>query len=108
MSATAVARVSVTVWSVMTGATVVLSVTGPSVPSRGVFFTAKAVFARFAAAARSSSKAMVSMVALTAADANAGAVVSGVAFVTARSVKVATSLPAASSSRLFASVPGTS
>ena len=74
----AVARVRVTVFPLMTGA-VVLSMTGASVPFNGVFFTVKALLAREAAAARSSSKVMTSEAPFAAADANAGAVVSAAA-----------------------------
>ena len=44
-----------------------------SLPPDGVFFTVKALFARFAAAARSLSKVMVSAVPLTDAEENPGA-----------------------------------
>ena len=69
-------------------------------------FTVKALFARFAAAARVSSKVITSAVPSTAADSNAGASVSAVLLVTVSSVKSAVSLPAASSRRLLSSVVG--
>ena len=74
----AVPRVRVTVFPLMTGATVVLSATVASEPPDAVFFTVKALLAREAAAARSSSKVMTREAPFAAADANAGAVVSAV------------------------------
>ena len=103
----AVSSVSVTVLSERTGA-VVLKGTVSGMPSFGVFSTAKAVFARLSALARASSKVRTKDAPSTAADTNAGAVVSGVLFVTGWSVKVAVSLPVASSSRLSESVLGIS
>ena len=71
----AVPRVRVTVFPLMTGA-VALSVTVASEPPDGVFFTVKALLASEAAAARSSSKVMTRDVPFAAADSNEGAVVS--------------------------------
>ena len=70
MDTSAVARVRVTVFPLMTGATVVLSVTVASEPPDGVFFTVKALLASEAAAARSSSKVMTRDVPFAAADSN--------------------------------------
>ena len=94
-------RVRVTVEPLMEG--VPLKVTVASLPPAGVFFTANAPLARFAAAARVSLKVSASDVPSTVAELSVGAVVSdaGVSFVTASSVKLATSLPAASASVLF-------
>ena len=75
VDSTAAASVRVTVRPLMTGA-VALRATSCSLPFRGVFFTPKALFARLAAAARSSLKVIVSDVPSTAADETVGAVVS--------------------------------
>ena len=101
-----VARVRVTVGPAIEGGTVVLKGTVSCMPSRGVFFTANAAFAKFAAAARSSSKVRTKDAPFTSADANTGAVTSGVSFVTSWSVKLAVSLPEASSILLNRSVSG--
>ena len=72
---TAAASVSVTVAPAMEGAP--LRLTSASLPMSGVFFTSNAELARFAAAARSSSNAITSVVPSTVAPVACGAVVSG-------------------------------
>ena len=72
--ATAAARVRVTVAPLMAGEP--LRITVPSEPPAGVFFTSNALLARFAAAARVSSKVSTREAPLTAAELTVGAVLS--------------------------------
>ena len=71
---TAAVRVRVTVAPLIDGEP--LRPTACSLPPEAVFFTVKALFARLAAAARSSLKVMTSAVPLTVALWNVGGVVS--------------------------------